>query len=32
MIDLKETILRGVAFSDTLAEVTDATTDRTTRG
>ena len=32
MIYLEETILCGLAFSDTLVEVTDATTDRTTRG
>jgi len=32
MIDLEATILRGVAFSDTLVEVKGATTDRTTRG
>jgi hypothetical protein len=32
MINLEATIWRAVAFSDTLVEVTAATTDRTTRG
>jgi len=32
MIDLEEPTLCGLAFSDTLVEVTGATTDRTTRG